>query len=498
MAFLQRLRGLIAACVALSLTAGHVQAFDNSRSDNLAVYWGQNSYGATHTSDTANWQQSISHYCQDATINAIPIAFLNVFSSTGGLPEINLANTCNPTDSGVFSGTSLANCQFLAADIEACQANGKIVTLSLGGATGAASFSSASQAQAFADTIWNLFLGGSSSTRPFGAAVLDGIDLDIEGGGTAYFDSFINQIRSHASGASKKYYVTAAPQCPYPDAYLGTVLNEVAFDAVYVQCMLISGFILRSQLITLSVVLQISSVSQILPVRHECTLTFQPIVTTTTAGFRITAWDFSLWDTWAKTVAINSNVKVYIGAPASSTAAGSGYVDAATLGSIAQSTRSSYSSFGGIMLWDASQAYANGRYDTAVKNAMGTGAGTGSTSTTTHSTTSSTTTSSATTTKSTSSTTTTKSTTTTTSTSASSTTTTASTGNCASVSAWVNNVAYTGGQQATYKYETSGIYKTRLTFFSGHLWTAQWWTYDDIPGAKGPEPAFQVGSDIEK
>ena len=27
---------------------------------------------------------------------------------------------------------------------------------------------------AFADQVWNLFLGGSSSTRPFGSAVLDG------------------------------------------------------------------------------------------------------------------------------------------------------------------------------------------------------------------------------------------------------------------------------------------------------------------------------------
>ncbi len=62
-------------------------------------------------------------------------------------------------------------------------------------------------------------------------------------------------------------------------------------------------------------------------------------------------------DTWAKTVAVNSNVKVYIGAPASSTAAGAGYVDASTLANIALETRSQYSSFGGVMLWDASQAY---------------------------------------------------------------------------------------------------------------------------------------------
>ncbi len=77
-------------------------------------------------------------------------------------------------DDGVFPGTQLPNCGFLASDIQTCQSKGKIVTLSLGGATGAAGFTSDTQASAFADTIWNLFLGGSSSTRPCGNAVLDG------------------------------------------------------------------------------------------------------------------------------------------------------------------------------------------------------------------------------------------------------------------------------------------------------------------------------------
>ena len=71
-------------------------------------------------------------------------------------------------------GTALAKCQFLATDIKTCQAKGKIVTISLGGASASGSFSSDAQAVAFADTIWNTFLGGSSSTRPFGDAVLDG------------------------------------------------------------------------------------------------------------------------------------------------------------------------------------------------------------------------------------------------------------------------------------------------------------------------------------
>jgi hypothetical protein len=50
--------------------------------------------------------------------------------------------------------------------------------------------------------------------------------------------TFLNKLNSHFSSANKKYYVTAAPQCVYPDASLQTTLNGYPFDAVYVQfCM---------------------------------------------------------------------------------------------------------------------------------------------------------------------------------------------------------------------------------------------------------------------
>ena len=111
--------------------------------------------------------------------------------------------TCNAVDSGVFDGTNLANCQFLADDISGCQAKGKIVTLSLGGATGAASFANDAAGEEFAQTIWDLFFGGSSDKRPFGDAVLDGIDLDIEGGASTGYVAFVNKFRALSDGASK-------------------------------------------------------------------------------------------------------------------------------------------------------------------------------------------------------------------------------------------------------------------------------------------------------
>ncbi|KAI9000482.1 glycoside hydrolase [Trametes punicea] len=410
---------VIAVLSVLSLRALHVAAFDNSRSDNLAVYWGQNSYGATH-SDTANFQKTLSYYCQDDSIDAFPIAFLNVFFGAGGVPSIDLSNICSSANDPVFPGTNMPDCSFLASDIEFCQSKGKIVTISLGGATGAASFTSDAQASAFGDTIWNTFLGGSSSVRPFGGAVLDGIDLDIEGGSTTYFASFINRIRTLAAGANKQYYVTGAPQCPFPDAYMSTVLNAVAFDAVYVQFY-----------------------------NNYCGLT---------NANNPNDWDFDLWDNWAKTQAVNKNVKIYIGAPASSTAAGSGYVDASTLANIALQTRSQYSSFGGVMLWDASQAYENNRYDAAIKNAIREGGSSSPTSQPVTVPTSS---------QTIPATSTTANPTTTSHSTTASPTTTAAAGNCAGVSAWVANVAYNGGDTVIY---------------NGHLWTAKWWSYGDVPG----------------
>ncbi|KAF7795681.1 hypothetical protein EIP86_006846 [Pleurotus ostreatoroseus] len=389
--------------------AARVLGFDISRNDNVAAYWGQNSYGAAGGAQSL-WQQPIDYYCQDNSVDMFPIAFLNVFFGAGGLPSLDLANICSTSGDPVFDGTQLPNCQFLASAIQTCQSKGKAVTLSLGGATGAAGFSSDAQATAFADTIWNLFLGGSSSTRPFGSAVLDGIDLDIEGGSTAYFTSFVNQLRSHMNGASKQYYITAAPQCPFPDAYLGSVINAVGFDAILVQFY-----------------------------NNYCGLNNYA---------NPNDWNFGTWDNWAKTTSPNKNVKIFIGAPASSTAAGSGYVPIDQLTTILQQTKAQYSSFGGVMYWDISQAYANNRFDVAVKSAVSGGASApGNPTTTTTPTTAPTTTT----------------------TTTSPTTVPTSGGSCSSANAWVSNVAYNGGDQVVY---------------NGHLWTAKWWSYGDVPGGK--------------
>ncbi|KAI7891555.1 class III chitinase [Mucor mucedo] len=322
--------------LAVSAIIGFARAdYNNQCNDNIVDYWGQNSYGAANGNDPSGWQQPLKFYCDDDSVDVLPISFLTTFFGVGGEPQINLANYCNSVDNATFPGTGLANCQNIAPEIEYCQKKGKLITLSLGGATGGAGFQSDAQATAFADTIWNLFLGGSSKTRPFGDAVLDGIDLDIEGGGPNYYVTFLNKLNTYFKSSSKKYYVTAAPQCVYPDANLQTALNGYPFDAVYVQFY-----------------------------NNPCGL----------QNYNSPSqWNFGTWDIWARTISPNPDVKIYIGAPASASAAGGGYVPADTLLKIALATRAAFPSFGGVMFWDASQAHKNNQIDAAMKNGMKSG-----------------------------------------------------------------------------------------------------------------------------
>ncbi|KAK0581036.1 hypothetical protein LWI29_009114 [Acer saccharum] len=69
--------------------------------------------------------------------------------------------------------------------------------LSLGGASGSYSLTSTAHAKQVATYLWNNFLGGQSSSRPLGAAVLDGIDFDIEGG----TDQHWNDLARFLSGS---------------------------------------------------------------------------------------------------------------------------------------------------------------------------------------------------------------------------------------------------------------------------------------------------------
>ena len=90
--------------------------------------------------------------------------------------------------------------------------------------------------------IWPyVFLGGTGTAapRPLGNAVLNGIDFDMEAP-SRYYDDLARNLTSLYNGAGnneKKYMLTAAPQCPFPDASLAVTLSTgmFEFDHVWVQ-----------------------------------------------------------------------------------------------------------------------------------------------------------------------------------------------------------------------------------------------------------------------
>lgn len=312
----------------LASTQGVYAGFNPSSMQNIAVYWGQNSYGAGSGSLA---QQRLSYYCANTNINIIPLAFLTAFNGQGGQPTMNFANAGD--NCTVFSGTQTFNCPQLAQDIQTCQSTyGKTILLSIGGATYTeGGFSSSSAAVSEANLIWATFgpqQSGSSALRPFGSSAVDGFDFDFEAT-VNNVAPFANQLRSlmsaNTQSSGRKWYLTAAPQCPYPDAADNQMLNgAVAFDAVFVQFY-----------------------------NNYCGSQSFVAGATTQNNF-----NFATWDNWAKTVSKNPAVKVFLGVPASTTAAGSGYESPANLLPVIKYCKQ-FSSFGGVMMWDASQAIAN-------------------------------------------------------------------------------------------------------------------------------------------
>ncbi|KAK7754995.1 Chitinase 2 [Diatrype stigma] len=209
-------------------------------------------------------------------------------------------------------------------DIKACQAKGKTILMSLGGMTySQGGFSDATAAQQAADQVWDLFgTNTAAANRPFGSAVVDGFDFDFEAS-TQNFAPFANQLRSHMDASGKTMYLSAAPQCVYPDAAMNDMLNgAVSFDFIMIQFY-----------------------------NNWCGVTnFQPDAAED-------PYNFDVWDTWAKQTSKNPSVKVLMGVPASADAGG-GYIAAAQLDPVIQYNKQ-FSSFGGAMMWDMSQLYTN-------------------------------------------------------------------------------------------------------------------------------------------
>ncbi|CAM1511035.1 Fc.00g085480.m01.CDS01 [Cosmosporella sp. VM-42] len=305
----------------LALLPSALAGFDAGSAQNMAVYWGQNSYGQ---GSGPYVQERLSYYCQNADIDIIPIAFLSAIINPTTINIANAGNNC--TTFG--DDAQLLDCPQVEEDIKYCQSIGKTITLSVGGFTySQGGFKSSADAETAANLVWEMFgpvQSGSTKDRPFGDAVVDGFDFDFESAVTNMVP-FGNKLRSLMDAdSSKKYYLSAAPQCPYPDAADKEMLEGgVSFDFIMVQYY-----------------------------NNYCG------VNNFVEG-QTDQWNFNFgdWDNWAKTVSKNPNVKVLLGIPAN-VGGGAGYTNGSKLKAAIQFSKK-YSSFGGVMMWDMSQLYAN-------------------------------------------------------------------------------------------------------------------------------------------
>ncbi|KAJ1389848.1 Glycoside hydrolase family 18, catalytic domain [Sesbania bispinosa] len=273
---------------------------NGSNAGGIAIYWGQNGNEGT-----------LANTCATGNYEFVILAFLPTFGN-GQKPMINLAGHCDPYSNG---------CTGLSSDIKSCQAKGIKVLLSLGGGAGSYSLASSQDARQVATYLWNNFLGGHSSSRPLGPAVLDGIDFDIEGGTNLYWDDLARYLK----GYSKNVILTAAPQCPFPDAWIGNALKTGLFDYVWVQfynnppCQYSSNGINNLE---------------------------------------------DAWKQWTSDIPAN---KIFLGLPASPQAAGSGFIAVPYLTSKVLPAIKGSSKYGGVMLWSRYYDYQSG-YSSSIKN----------------------------------------------------------------------------------------------------------------------------------
>jgi len=280
-------------------------SIDKSYSVGVAIYWGQNGLEGT-----------LANTCATGNYAYVNIAFLPIFGDDR-TPEINLGDHCDPRNNG---------CVHVSDNITYCQAQGIKVLLSIGGGVGNYSLSSPSDAKKTAKYLWKNFLGGRSANRPLGPAVLDGVDFDIELGGNLYWDELARNLYKY-SLRGRKVYLSAAPQCPFPDFSQGEALATGLFDYVWIQfynnpqCGYSEG-----------------DVSRIL----------------------------SSWKQWTSSAPATV---MFLGLPAAPQAAGNGFVPVSVLTSQVLPVIKGSAKYGGVMLWSKFYDDQSG-YSAAIKSSL--------------------------------------------------------------------------------------------------------------------------------
>ncbi|EEA19967.1 hypothetical protein TMatcc_010112 [Talaromyces marneffei ATCC 18224] len=306
------------ASIALAYPTIHQRDSTNK----LTVYWGAED--ATTT---------LSDVCSDDSYQIVNLAFVSYFNGDGGYPTLSLSTLDGPSQAQQDAGaTSLQDGSSLVDAIQACQSSEKLVIMSLGGDVGYSdvTFSGDDQANEVADMLWSLFGGGTDESinplRPFGDVKLDGFDIDNESGDPTGYSTFVSRLRSNfAQDSSKTYYLTAAPQCVYPDKSIPLDVCQ-QLDYVWVQFYN----------------------------NGDCDVA--------QSGF------IDAVQNWSEGI---GDAKLFIGAIASDANGDEGYLDSDTFASALQQVGDlGLSNFGGAMLWEAQLAVNNNNYHWDIVTAL--------------------------------------------------------------------------------------------------------------------------------
>lgn len=150
-------------------------------------------------------QQDLRNFCDESSVDIIPIAFINVFPDQGnGLIGENFGNKCYGDSYYQGPGNDPAEnqlptrCPTVQEDIPYCQSIGKKILLSLGGATNTYALTGTDEGIALADFLWGAYgpltaewtaAGGirpldrgssNTDTSTEYQIDIDGFDFDIE------------------------------------------------------------------------------------------------------------------------------------------------------------------------------------------------------------------------------------------------------------------------------------------------------------------------------
>ncbi|GJN25865.1 hypothetical protein PR202_gb13751 [Eleusine coracana subsp. coracana] len=145
----------------------------------LTVFWGRNKD-----------EGSLREACDTGVYTTVIISFFSVFGHGKYLTDL--------------SGHPLNG---VGADIKHCQSKNILVLLSIGGDGNGYSLPTAKSARDVADQLWNAYLGGNQQngvSRPFGDAVLDGVDFFIDHGGSANYDELARRLAAYNNKNNNK------------------------------------------------------------------------------------------------------------------------------------------------------------------------------------------------------------------------------------------------------------------------------------------------------